>query len=313
MLYSSPASASSVPIGVRQKSRELTHIFLIRLGSMLDRSAAEGAVADVESYERLVMTHAGRPIKGARVLEVGYGARPLRLLAMLAFGADITGIDLDTPMIQGRPGEIVEMWRTNGAERVLKSVVRFALFDLIERRYLAQALQKRGFKLSIDRGRLLVGDAADLELERRSLDLVYSEDCFEHMREDSIRRLLARLAVALAPDGLCLIRPNIFTGITGGHLTDWLTPEQVRTRGARQAEPWEHLRKRRFMSTGYLNELPRARYRQLFGEHFQIIEERVRYLELGREYLTPEVKSELAEYNEDELFSNQVLFVLKAH
>ena len=89
--------------------------------------------------------------------------------------------------LAGSPREILEMYRQNGGERVLKSVTRFALFDILERRFLSAALQKRGKKLRVDRRCLLVGDAADLDLPTASLDFAYSEDVFEHMTENSIR------------------------------------------------------------------------------------------------------------------------------
>jgi hypothetical protein len=158
----------------------------------------------------------------------------------------------------------------------------------------------------------MVGDAADLVLEPASLDLVYSEDVFEHMPEESIKRLLPRLASWIGHKGICLIRPNVFTGITGGHLTDWFSAADVGAVRRRRSEPWEHLRKKRFSPNTFLNGMKRAQYRQLFEEHFEIVEENVRYPDLGRSHLTPEVAEELAEFGEDELFSNQVQFVLKA-
>ena len=303
------ASSSSIPVG--QKGRELARIFAMRLRGVFDRTTVDGVIADVVDYERQLIVHTGRGLRDARVLEIGYGARPLRLFAALAFGAEISGIDLDTPMLAGSPREIIAMWRRNGAERVIKSVIRFTLFDLLERRFLAQALQKRGLKLSVDRSRLLVGDAASLELPPVSFELVYSEDVFEHMPENSIRCLLPKLAGWLDRKGFCLIRPNIFAGITGGHLTDWFTPAEVNACRKRKAEPWEHLRKRRFMPTGYLNGLTRAQYRDLFSVDFEILEERVRYPNLGRQHLTEEIAGELSGFGEEELFSNQVQFVLK--
>ena len=53
------------------------------------------------------------------------------------------------------------------------------------------------------------------------IDLVCSEDVFEHIRLSSLERLVPRMAAWLAPHGIALIRPNVFTGITGGHLVEW--------------------------------------------------------------------------------------------
>lgn len=65
------------------------------------------------------------------------------------------------------------------------------------------------------------------------------------------------------------------------------------------------------MPTGYLNGLTRAQYRELFSEDFEILEEHVRYPNLGSQYLTENVAAELSGFGEEELFSNQVQFVLK--
>jgi hypothetical protein len=306
------ASASSVAMPISRKFYEMTRIFAVRLRAMFDRAAAAAVIADLDEYERLMLEHGGRRLAGARVVEIGYGARPLRLFAMLAYGADVMGIDLDAPLVAGSPHEVLEMYRKNGVERVLKSLIRFALFDLLERRFLSTALRNRGQRLRIERSRLLVGDAADLDLPADSLDLVYSEDVFEHMTENSIRRLLPKLAAGLGRRGIALIRPNIFTGITGGHLTDWFSPREVEANRPRRSEPWEHLRKQRFSATGFLNGLTRAQYRELFNEHFEILEEKVRYPGLGNRYLTPALRQELAHFDEEELFSNQVQFVLRS-
>ena len=79
----------------------------------------------------------------------------------------------------------------------------------------------------------------------------------------------------------------------------------------RKSEPWEHLRKKRYQADTYLNQLSRAQFRELFGKRFDILEERVQFPDLGREYLSPAVRDELSAYDEEELFSNQVMFVLR--
>ena len=307
------ASASSAPIPLRDKTHELVRIFFKHFRGLLNRRAVEGYTTDVEDYDRQLLRYTGRGLKNAVVLEIGYGARPNRLFITHSFGADVTGIDLDAPLITGRLTEIIDIWRRNGLERVVKSVGRFGCFDLVEPGISCpDALRKRGIKLCFDRERLMVGDAADLVLAPESLDLVYSEDVFEHMPEQSLKRLLPNLASWIGRKGICLIRPNVFTGITGGHLTDWFSAADVDSVRRRRAEPWEHLRRKRFSPNTFLNGIKRARYRQLFLEHFEILEENVRYPDLGKSHLTPEVAKELAEFGEDELFSNQVQFVLKA-
>jgi Methyltransferase domain len=272
---------------------------------------APGAFADVEEYARVLARHGGVPLERARVLEVGYGPRPWRLLALLANGVDARGIDAEVPILRGSPSEYRDAFRRNGAERTVKSIVRRSLFDRRERRAFADALRARDLAERLDPARFQVGDAADAEYAPGSLDLVFSEDVFEHVPREALARLVPKMASWLSPSGLALIRPNVFTGITGGHLVEWYRHSFELPNVSRRSQPWEHLRQARWHANTYLNRLTRGEYRALFAEHFEILEETVRLPDLGREHLTPEVAAELSAYGPDELFSNQVLWVLR--
>jgi len=118
------------------------------------------------------------------------------------------------------------------------------------------------------------------------------------------------MARTLSPQGLAIVTPDIFTGITGGHLAEWFH-HLVEKDIPRASEPWEHLRKQRFPGNTYLNELSRADYRSLFASHFDILEEQVMNPDMGRRWLTPEIKAELSPWSEEELLSNNVRFVLR--
>ncbi len=142
-----------------------------------------------------------------------------------------------------------------------------------------------------------------------SLDLICSESVFEHIPIPSLEPLLAKMARWLKPSGLALIRPDIFTGISGGHLLEWF---DLREHRRRRSEPWEHLRKRRFHGNVYLNELTRADYRRMFSQHFESLEENVVDPDQGRTFYTPEVAADLKQYGEKSSFSNGVQFVLRA-
>ncbi len=307
----SECGTSAAPIPFPEKLRELWSIFRMRLADLSRPASAEGILADVAEYDAVLRQYAGRGLAGAKAFEVGFGARPLRLFALAAWGADVTGSDLDVPLIHGSPREFAAMMRRNGVERAVKSALRFAFFDLKERHDLKKLLRARGLEMKVEPQRLIVADAAALPIPEGSLDLIYSEDVFEHIPADAIGVLTAKMARWLKPSGLALIRPNVFPGIVGGHLAEWF-PQVVNDRNRRRrSEPWEHLRRRRFRPNTYLNELSRASYRELFAPNFEILEERVKDPGLGRAYLTAEVAGELNEWPEEELFSNQTLFVLR--
>lgn len=302
---------STAPVGLRHKLAG--HLALLRdyagrLGEPLDLAPQ---LADVDEYDRLSRRYAGRPLAASRVLEIGYGARPWRQIAMQSMGVDVRGIDMEVPVLRGDPSELAAILRRNGPERFVKSAIRAALFDRRERGELARALRARGHAPRIDRSRFLVGDAAALELPPGSVDLVVSEDVFEHIPAAALPPLVDRMASWLPADGLALIRPNVFPGIMGGHVVEWNARSFAMGHEGRTTVPWAHLRGLRPPVNTFLNELTLRDYRKLFGRRFQILEETPRDPDLGREHLTPEVREQLADWPDDELFSNRVMFVLR--
>lgn len=267
--------------------------------------------AEIDEYDELLRNYGGVALASARVFEIGFGARPYRQEVMQSMGIDVSGVDAEVPVVAGTPREFREMLRRNGLERAGKSIVRHSLFDRGERRALHSAMRDRGLEPRLDAQRLIVGDAGDVELAAESLDLITSEDVFEHIDAATVRRLVPRMAGWLKPGGLALLRPNVFTGIVGGHLLEWSRASMARPPETRRSEPWEHLRRRRFEPNTYLNELTRADYREIFGASFEILEERVAQPDLGREHYDERARAELADWPEEELFSNQTLFVLR--
>lgn len=270
-------------------------------------------VSDLRRYDALLNEHAGRGLSDASVFEVGFGPRPYRLLWLRAMGVDVRGVDAEVPVLTGRPSELRAAFLTNGWERTTKSFVRRALFDWRENLAFRRALSGAGLRPPrVERDRLIVADATKLELPPGRLDLIYSEDVFEHLRPEGLRDLIPRMAKWLKCDGLALIRPNVFTGITGGHLVEWNRRSLLTgSRRTRRTGPWDHLHVQPFHTNTYLNRLHRAQYRRLFSEHFDILDEEVALPDLGRDLLTPEMRLRLADYPDEELLSNQVRFVMR--
>jgi SAM-dependent methyltransferase len=265
----------------------------------------------LEEYDTRLHEQTGRRLRQAQVFEIGYGARPWRLIALVSMGIDASGVDVEVPLLSGGWREVLEAFRRNGSQRALKSLVRHMLVDKRERSVLAQELQQRGCDLRIEASRFLVSDATSLDLPDDQFDLIFSEDVFEHIATPSLEALVPRMAKWLKPDGLALISPNVFTGILGGHLSEWSYPSVLDPTVKRKSAPWEHLRARRFPPNTFLNELGRSQYRELLAQEFAIVEEVVLLPDLGREYLTGDVARDLSGYPEEELFSNKVLFVLR--
>lgn len=306
------SSAARVPF--RRKASEWVQQFgsLARQRWAFAERDFTGLLAQVHDYDDLARRHVGRPLAACRVLEIGFGARPYRLFALHALGVDVLGVDLDQPVLRAR--DTLAVLRTNGAERALKSAVRYALFDLVENRRLARFLgASAGRRFSPPADRLVVADAADPAFWRAHpgpYDFVYAEDVLEHVPEADLRMMLALLAGALSAEGIALVRPMVWTGLKGGHHVEYYgyrpgdPPSPV-------VPPWDHLRGRRFPANTHLNELGRRDYRRLFDDAFEIVEETVVEPGLGSGLLTPALRAELAAYDDDELLSNKVSFVLR--
>ncbi len=305
----SPSVAEGLPVA--RKLSEGVQLFNEYRHRARSGYGFEELFENVEEYDTLLHRYAGLGLREARVLEIGFGARPYRQMLLHSMGIDASGVDAEVPVLSGRPAEFLAMIRRNNVERGAKSLLRYALFDRGERAALSAAISQHGLVPRLDPARLLVSDAGELQLPSCSLELVFSEDVFEHITRTTLERLMSRMAGWLRPNGLALIRPNIFTGIAGGHLLEWSRASLREPPAQRRSEPWEHLRRRRLAPNTYLNEMTRAQYRELFSVHFEILEERVTQPDLGREYFDERARQDLSDWREDELFSNQTLFVLK--
>jgi hypothetical protein len=305
------SSSPGVPLGRKFDEWAQQLRLLIKSRSPFSRTDFSWISRVIAEYDGYTRTYAGKPITACRALEIGFGQRPYRLFAMHAVGADVIGCDLDQPVLGAR--ELMACLRVNGIERGVKSAVRYLLFDLVENRRLRcflAGLSGRPFLPPVDR--LIVADAADPAFWRihpGAYDFIYSEDVFEHIPKDDLRVVTARIAENLSLQGVALIRPMVWTGIKGGHHVEYygyrggLPPAKV--------PPWDHLRDGQFTVNTYLNRLTRRDYRDVFAEFLEIVEEREVDPGLGRELLTPEVREELSRYDDYELLSNKIAFVLR--
>lgn len=286
--------------------------FRMRLAGRGDQVAAMRAVLRrVDEYQALYERETGRRFADARVLEIGYGARPLRLMVLTSLGIRAQGVDLDQPVISGSIAEFGNILRRNGPKRLAKTLVRHLLFDRQERAALDRALGERGHRLRIERQAFIVGDAAAMSMDEGSVDFLYSEDVFEHIEPGGIETLAGRMAGWLSDGGLAVVVPSVFTGISGGHLPEWY-PHTHSKAIERRSEPWEHLRKRRHVADCYLNELRIKDYRRIFSKYFDVIAEVNEDVGTGSSFLTDDIRAELTSYSEQELLVNRYAFVMRS-
>ena len=305
-----PSNSSVASVNLIQKLQEGLSLFRLRWSIGASLEGTQRTLRNLDDYRSTYERLTGQPFADARALEIGFGGQPIRLIALMSMGVNVRGIDLDMPMLSFSPMRLLQIAKKNGPERALKTAVRNILFDRRDRAKLKSALRQRGCKFKIDPTRFLIGDAATYNYGPEPVDFIYSNDVFEHIPRNGLEQLIERLSSLMSPHGLALITPSVYTGITGGHLTEWygnLVPQDI----PRKTEPWEHLRKKRYRANTYLNCLSRSDYREFFSRHFEILDEKVMDPTLGRQWLTPEVRAELSDWSEDELFSNRVEFALR--
>jgi SAM-dependent methyltransferase len=303
-------------ISYSQRCREWIALFRMAWnGRKLPNQSAKWLDAVVAEYEEVYSSVTHKSLKEATIFEIGYGARPLRLIWLLSNGFNAWGVDLDKPTLSGNPSELLAIARNNGLQRFLKSTVRHYFFDRGELRALTNAIKQRGFShLRFDRERFIVGDAAKFDMPAdlsNGVDFIYSEDVLEHIPREALAAALNRMADMLHPDGCALFRPLPFSSLSGGHLTDWYA-HKAKTRSDPtecETEPWEHLRKNRVQANTYLNKLRIQDYREMLSERFEII--RTEYVDssIAERYLTDDIRAELSEYSDEELTTQTVLFV----
>ena len=300
-------------IGIWRRIKYFFGLSVLYLRRYRDGHDFSGLHNALEDYRHCLDRYGAKPLEKSKVVEIGFGARPLRLTAMNALGIDATGVDLDRPIVRGTLSECLDTWRKNNIERALKSIIRFWLNDRRERRAMFDSFGDRIRSREVPVEKMVVSNASDPAFWKSygvNTDLIVSEDVFEHIPVADLEKIVDEMHASLSPEGLALIRPMIYSGISGGHQLEWY-PHTIGKNISRETEPWEHLRRDRHPANTYLNKLLRQDYRTLFERQFEILEELEKQPDLGRELLTPEIRDELSDYSDDELFSNNVLFVLK--
>src|SRR5579872_375701 len=115
------SASSAVHVDLSQKWREALKLLSMRRDAASRRNFIEGILTQLDglrsTYERLT----GRSFAEARVFEIGYGAQPFRLIALMSMGIRVKGIDLDMPMLRFSPGSLLKIVARNGIERALKT------------------------------------------------------------------------------------------------------------------------------------------------------------------------------------------------
>jgi len=243
------------------------------------------------------------PIDGKRVLDVGCGKMMWLTLLLRSRGCVVTGIDTEWVDPTPTPGKYLAIARARGLERAVRTLGWDALYARPYYRALAEHAGSALPFRDVD-ARAMSADA--LDFPDASFDLAVSHEVFEHLpRPAATIRELGRV---LKPDGRAYVYTHNFTSLSGGHHIAWKYPD---AEPSAVVPPWDHLRERRFPDIpSWINGWRMQRYRAAWQADFEILEWRPTEEE-GRSLLTPELRSELAEYSEEELLTKGFIVVAR--
>ena len=302
----SNSSSASVSLG----GKIVYNAQLLRIRMAGQGDVAANILADVRTAAADFERRTGRLAADSTLIEIGFGARPFRAFAFSCIFKQVIAIDLDKPVFGFT--DLPRVFARNGLERGIKSFARHLLFDSREWRRFHRSLKAAYPEYSRDKVRFVIGSAGDEAVWRRIAvqpDYVFSSDVFEHIPPAELQTLMTTLRGHLAPGGLLVTRPNVFTGIAGGHDIAWYSHRVDKNESG---TAWGHLLDPDFRVNTYVNRLRRADYATLFRETgFKILEDRTMQGRLGEQHLNDARRAELHDYDEYELFSNRVEFVLQ--
>lgn len=263
------------------------------------RSNAEFAREHCEFFHRFV-AYVG-DIEGKRILEVGCGKSFWLTLLLHNHGALATGVDTENVEPGFGLARFREIWRHNGPERALRTLVWSVVFARPYYRALARAI---GRPLRFD-GIDVRRTAPDrLEFADDTFDLVVSHEVFEHIADvDAVAKELQRV---MKPGARTYIYVHNYTSVSGGHHIAW---KHVDTRPSRKVPPWDHLRENRHpFIPSWLNAMRERDYRPIMERYFEILDW-FPTREEGKALLTPQIRAELSRYSEEELLRQGFVIV----
>jgi len=160
-----------------EKSKVNTYLNLLKYFNRNDAFARHDYYGYLRVKE-IIEKNIGRLTPETRILEIGCGQRFARTMLFHSEGVKITGIDLDFVDTSFSIGSMVNIWRINGFERFIKTIVRHFFYD---RKYYTVIEQEYGKPLKwsdLDVRRM---SAYNLDFASNYFDFIFSNAVFEHI------------------------------------------------------------------------------------------------------------------------------------
>lgn len=213
-------------------------------------------IRTMNALEDTLRVRYGLALEGLSVLDIGTGQQQIQS-AWLARKNHVTGIDLDVVAVGWSPLIYLNMWRTNGAHRTVKTLARKLLgLDAMYRRALRRELGTDAINPPV-----LQMDVTSMRFPSNHFGFVYCSSVLQCVPD--VSSALRQMNRVLAPGGVGYFTVQLYTSETGS-----LDPRLYS--GDRSAIPyWAHLRPdhlRQVSGNAWLNRLRLAEWRRCINE-----------------------------------------------
>ena len=263
------------------------------------KHGVEEATQQLEYFYRFKSRALGilnRDMKGLNILDVGCGKTyPFSYMFHLE-GSRVTA--LDTQHLAGGVKKYFYMLYFDGLKVSSKTLFRDMFFTPTQRKVLKQGCNIASAVSDI---KFVCSSAERMPFDDNSFDIVFSFNAFEHIQD--LNKAVSECVRVIKPDGLMYATFHLFTSISGGHHPKWFYPDSDPPVGI---PPWYHLRGQRdkhVPGLDYdLNCYALKDYQGVFKKHSVVLNE-YSDREEGKQFLTGDVRKELAKYSDEELLT----------
>lgn len=294
-------SKSYADFGVQRSLRQVKHAFSNR------ERAEENMRLLFESMsmpETRMNKQLGEPVHNKEILEIGPG-QGLERARYFGIHNNVLGMDLDVISADLDLAQYLRMARANGIGRLAKTVGR----KLIVGRANETAWAKVSGVESFSDPEIVYGDISQDVLYPETFDVVMTWSVFEHLPDP--KQALENVIASLKSGGIFYISLHLFTAHDGHHDIRAFT-------GDGDSLPlWGHLRdtqKHLLKPSSYLNEWRVSQWQELFAEVAPGGDEYLDEYETRERFgprLTDELRAELADYSDEELYTVNIVYVWK--